>query len=364
MAKAIHPDKADWIKSGDEDINQILPDLSPQEKSYLELITDESYSKLVEKVQRYIGVEITDRNLPSLVAMLFAAVQKVKILEASHKKTLEELALTTVLELPEFKIVQEAYTNDEVSFKIELGQPTAADFKLDDKPEEKGELSEMEKLNQQLADMFGDKDISSDKVRRRFANLLITGGAFSKMYLFHMVDQKLTRINDQLPKLYGALGVLAELGYWLTPDGVEETAARNPQQAAGVEQVVPDGDKYIIKAKAVSFPYLMHEIVKGIYEWISLDPDTQKLLGKEKLEHETRDVLAGPELFKKIAAMVPGNKQGYMPLVQKKLIALEPSDIKEILAQSDKGKKKFSDLLKQSEDEWEEYKKDKNEYNQ
>jgi hypothetical protein len=177
------------------------------------------------------------------------------------------------------------------------------------------------------------------------------------MYLFHLVEEKLTHIAPELPKLYGALGVLAELGYWVTPDGVEETAASSAAQSAGVESLEKDeSGVWVITAKAITFPYLMHELVKGIYEYLSLSKDTEGLMKGERLKHETRDVLAGPALFKKIFALVPAERQKYMPLIQKKLIALNPKDAQEIIGQSDKGKQLFQEIMDKSEQEWESYK--------
>jgi RNAse (barnase) inhibitor barstar len=360
MPRLIHPDKENWIKSGDEEINALLPTLSDKEKSYLALITSENYDTMVKNIEKYLGVQATSaRNLPSLPSILMGGVRKTIQLEAKHRAQLEELALNTVLNLEEFQMVQEAYINDEIRFQVKLDQPTAADFKLGQKDEE---LTPEESLNQELANILDGKDLSDVNTRRRFANLLITGGAFSKMYLFHLVDEKLKAINPELPKLYGGLGILAELGYWMAPDGVSEMAANNAEQSAGVEEVVPDGDAYIIKAKAITFPYLCHEIVKGIYEWLSIDPDMKAAMGKEKLEHETRDVLAGPALFKKISAMIPAGKQYLMPLIQKKLIALPTKSAQAILAAGEEGKQIFNDLLTQAEAEWDEYKKNKSDY--
>lgn len=356
----IHPDKQEWIRQGDEEVNKLFPTLSNKEKSYLSLITSENYNEMVSNIEKYLGVTPTRTNLPSLVSALFQSVNKVIQIESQHKTALEELALNTVLNLEEFKIVQEAYINDEVRFQVKLEQPTRADFKLDDTPKN-GDLSELEQLNQDLANILDGKDLKDVPTQRRFANLLITGGAFSKMYLFHMVEGKLKAINQQLPKLYGALGVLAELGYLISPDGVEEAAASGDQQA-GVEEVVPEGDIYIIKAKGLTFPYLIHEIVKGVYEWLSISPETKSVLGKEKISQETRDVLVGPALFKKIIGMVPAGKQYLMPLIQQKLISIPTKDAQEVLSQSDKGKQIFNELVNKSEQEWNEYKKNKADY--
>lgn len=355
----IHPDKMNWINKGDEDINALLPNLSPAEHSYLQLITSESYKTLVANLKKYIGYHPTKQDLPEVVGLLFSAQQKAIALEAKHVPQLEELALNTVLGLEEFHIVQEAYVNGEVKFQVSLSQPSVSDYQIDEPQAPEGGLTEEESLNAEFARMFGDVNLNDAATRRRLANLLITGGAFSKMYLFHLVEPKLNVISPELIKLYGILGVAAELGYWCAPDGIEQAEA-----GVGVEEVKPDQDgTYTIKAKATTFPYLIHEIVKGIYEWLSIDPEMKQIMGGEKLEHETRNVLTGPAIFKKIINLVPSDKQQYMPLIQKKLIALPTIDAQEVLKQSPRGKSLFNQLIAQSESEWEQYKQDKSTYN-
>lgn len=66
-ADIIHPEKKRWMQSGDEELNKILPNLSEEEKSYLQTITSESYKEVVAMIEKYTGKTVTQATLPSLV---------------------------------------------------------------------------------------------------------------------------------------------------------------------------------------------------------------------------------------------------------------------------------------------------------
>jgi len=358
---AIDVGKKKWMKTGDSQLNALLPTLSDEEKSYLELITSEEYKKLVDRVEKYTGIKVKKSNLPSLVQLLFSTVGEVVDIEKSHKKQLEELAFNTVLSLDEFKMVEEAYLNDEVAFDVKLGEPDLSRLlDVDDEQSDDDELSDDEMLNMQLAEILDD--ISPEAIKRRLSNLFTSGGAVNKLYLFNVVSDKLKQIDKDLPNMYGIITSLAQLGYWVAPSGVEISAASSSDKSAGSSEVVPKDDKYVIKARAVSFPYLMHEMVKGIYEWLSLDPELGKQMQKDTLGKETEDIIVGPKLFKILINYVPSNKQYLMPLIQKKVINLDKSDVKEIFAKSNNGNKIMKDIIADAETEWEDYELKKSEY--
>jgi len=350
-ADVIHPQKKEWMRTGDPELNALLPTLGDEEKSYLETITSKNYADLVAKIQQYTGVELTQENLPTLVSLLRSTLQNVMSLERAHKQYLEEMALMLVFDVPEFKMVEDAYLSDQLRFDIKLEPPTMEDlFPAGMAEPEEGGLSDAEELNQDLADSF--EGIDPERLKRRLANLITTGGSALKMHLFALMDERLSAIDSDLPKKYGILATLAMLGYWVTPEGVEKGAAAS---AAGSSQVVPKDDIYTIKARAVTFPYLVHEIVKGIYEWLSLRPEQQEIMGKETIDQETRDFLAGPEIFKTISAYLPQDRQELLPLVQKLMADLSPSDIKDVLSKSSEGRFTMNKLIAQAQKMWDEY---------
>ena len=347
-ADIIHPEKKRWMQSGDEELNKILPNLSEEEKSYLQTITSESYKEVVAMIEKYTGKTVTQANLPSLVYLLQASLNKITEVETSHKKYLEELTLTAVFKIPEFKMVEEAYMSEELKFDIKLDTPDLSRA-LEEMPpaEEETNLTPEEQFNAEL--FSGFSDLSEEKLKRRFANMLISGGAMSKFELFREVESSLNRIDPNLTKLYGIVSALAQLGYWVTPFGVEMGAAGGEGTKGGSEEVKPQGNIYVIKARAVNFPFLVHEVIKGIYEWIALDPEHQVAMQHDTIGGETKDIMSGPGVFKTIASYFTPEQQELMPVVQKRLPKLSPQQIKDVLAKSDSGKKIMDTLIKDAE---------------
>ena len=322
-----HPDKQAWIDTGDDVINAMMPDLSDKEQSYLKMITSEQYDLIVAKLEKYAGLNADNFELPKLMSIGFQTLQSVIKTERAHKKDLEEMAVNLVLDQPEFAKVKEAIDEGYLTIKLSLEQPQAGDYKTPEAPEE-GELSDEEEFNAMMFDTF--KHLDDKAIRRRFSNLMIQGSAVNKLYLYNLIENELKMIDNKLPNQYGILGILAEIGYWATPDGIEQAAAEGSGQA-GVSKITPKGEGYELSVKGLTFPYLVHELVKGIYEWFSLRKEFQGIMDKEKISDETRDMLAGPGIYRKVVNMVPVDKQELMPLIQKKLLELQPDDLKKIL---------------------------------
>ncbi len=350
-SKFIHRSKKKWIETGDEQLDKLLPNLSDKGQTYLEMITSSSYQELVKRLESYMKKDASKIRLPQLVSIVYQSLIDVQEIESSHKEKLEKLALDSVLELEEFEMVKDAYENGVVKFDVQLGE---AELRLEDfdTDVQGNDLSPAEELNMELADELEDENENS--LIRKFANLLIQGSSTLKLYLFNLLKPELNAIDSRLLDYYGILAVFAQLGYWLSPTGVEQEAAKIV--AAGSSEVIPEGDMYTIKVRAVTFPYLVCDLTKGIYEWISLKPELKDVMSKEEIEGETQDIIVGTELSKIISSYIPTGKQKLLPLIRKKLLSLSSSKIKEILAKSEKGKSIMSSIIRQSEEEWGKYK--------
>ena len=129
--------------------------------------------------------------------------------------------------------------------------------------------------------------------------------AIGSMYLFNNLKDELNKINDKLFYKYGIVSSVGELGYFVFDPRRSMTMFQATAQ--GSEQVIPKEDKYVIKARATTFPYLVQELVKGIEELLSTDPDksvpekrVEKKLKGDYVEQEIKDTVAGPELAKHI----------------------------------------------------------------
>jgi len=345
----VHPQKKQWIETGDPELDALLPTLSEGTQTYLEMISSQAYKDMVKRLERYTGAHAEDIELPRLFSVVYQSLQSVQDIEKSHTKELEQLALETVLNLPEFKMVKEAYEEGDVKFDIKMG-PAELNISPDMKAEE-GELSEAEEINLDLAQVLEDADDAM--LRRRLQNLLIQGNATLKTYLFNLVSDKLRTIDPDLIQMYGILAVAAQLGYWITPFGIEGAG----ESGVGSEEVIPEGDDYVIKVRALNFPYLIHELVKGINEWTLLDKSLEGAMKKDTLARETEDIIIGPQLSKILSSYIPSSKQELFPLVQKMFTKLSRKEVKEVFAQSRQGDRIMQNLIDEAEDEWDDYKR-------
>jgi len=352
--KFIHGSRKNWIEKGDPDFSKIFPDLSNNEQSYLEYITSAAYQKMVERLEYYLGEDAENLNLPSIVGCFLQSLSVIQDVEKKHTETLERIALQLVLSLDEFEMVKDAYESEQVLFDIALGE---AELDVPEVEPEEG-LSDAEELNLSLAEEF--KNASDEaRLQRRFANILIQGGSMLKMYLFKMINKELQELDERLPTLYGILATAAQVGYWNFPKNYSISKEHAQASAGGSEQAVPTNDIYTIKVRATCFPYLVYELAKGIYEWISLNEEHKQVLAKDSFDDEVDDTIVGPEVFSSIQKMVKNQK--LFPLIQKKLVASPRSTVKEILSNSDRGKQILKSIEQEAADEWEEYKRQRDE---
>lgn len=359
MAKdLIHPSKKQWIQAGgDPELQELLPSLSSEEQTYLQMITSRSYEQLVDRLTRYTGIEPEARNLPRIVGLVYQSLQEVISIESEHKKELEQLALDFIFSFDEFKIVKEAVENEEVSFQLSLKQP---DIRLPVQGEGEDEegLDDSEEMN--LALGKGLQDVTPAVLRKRLADLLIQGAAVQKTYAFHMVSKELESIDPKLVNLYGILACAAQLGYWAAPEGVEAAAASGGGKA-GAEEVVPVDDAYVVRVQAICFPYLVHELVKGIYSWISTREEFSSIPSRG-VEGETPDIIVGPEISKAINQYVPSDKQHLITLVNKLVLDLDKEEIHQVLLRTEEGRRIMQGILRDAQDQWEEYQRSKVDY--
>ena len=350
----VNPQRKQWIESGGGDLSKILPDLSDAEQTYIEMVTSAAYQQLLNRFKHYTKQDPSSINLPQLVTSVQSALHQLSIIEKDHKERLEQICVDTVLNLPEYTMVKEAYHNDEVRLDVQLG-PAELQLTMPEGDDENN-LQPEEQLNEELFEELVDAD-DPRVLRRRFANLLIQGNASLKFYLFNLVTKDLQKINPSLPELYGIVSTLVQLGQWMMPPGIEELAAQTPEAQMGSEEVIPQDDKYTIKVRAICFPYLLHELVKGIDEWASLSEDQKEGMKQDSFTKETEDMLVGPGVVQTIAAYLPADKLYLLPLVKKKVIALSRDEVKSVLKHTPEGEEIMETIIDESEYDWDTYKK-------
>jgi len=322
----IDPSKRAKIEDEKDYVEQILPDLGPEADRYLEIITSESY----------------------MAMLAIKALNDVKRAESGMKQQLEKIAVDVVLDLQEYDIIKGLVEDGSIIIDAKLGNADLTKAVTTDKMDEEmpNGLTVAENLNIQVNTMLGDK--TEGKLRRTLANYMTQGDATNKMFLFNLVSDKLDALSPNLSKKYGVLAAITQIGYYMTPDFPITSDIVN-MAAVGSEQVIPTGDKYTIKVRAMTFPYLVHELVKGFGDYLSMDIASQEELDTETLDDETKQIMAGPALEMQLRSLVPKEKIEYLPLIKKLFYKLPIETIKEILAGGMKAKYHMDNLIDTAE---------------
>lgn len=286
------------------------PAIPEGEKDFIELIASKRFKDSVEKVRRYLGdtTVIQGRNsLMNLMGMVMGGLRKISMIEIQNKEYLENLAVDLVkkeLGIPEGSLQFDA--------KLVLG-PMSAAGGMKTQSEEPDE-EDVEKAFEHKEDLedFADafEKFNLERSKRRFLNSLIQGAAFKGGHMYVLVGEELNRLDPELLELYGITQSLMEHLYWLYPD-MEGMAGSGGGQM-GQSEIDDQTDPPTVKARANTFPLLIHELVKGVYEIFGTHglPDDPKqaemvLAAEDTLPAEIWDSRLGPIFWEKFTNTYP-----------------------------------------------------------
>ena len=353
----IDPSKRAKIEDEKDYVEQILPDLGPEADRYLEIITSESYQQNIKRVAHYLGISVSEvqnkfPNYPTMAMLAIKALNDIKRAESGMKQQLEQIAVNLVLDLPENKLIKQSVEDGYVKIDAKLGNADLTKAVTADKMDEEmpNGLTVAENLNIQLNTALGGD--TEGKLRRTLANYMTQGDAVNKLFLFNTISDELDALSPNLSKKYGVLAAVTQIGYYMTPDFPITSDIVN-MAAVGSEQVIPTGENYTIKARAMTFPYLVHELVKGFGDYLSMDVASQEELDTETMDDEIKQIMAGPALEMKLRKLIPADKIEYLPIVKKLFYKLPIETIKDILLGGMKGQSYMNSLIKQAEESME-----------
>lgn len=351
----------------------------------IEILASESFKDSVEKVRNALGDTRPIEGNPQQIFMglmgtamgnLSSIIQK----QSRNKQQLENLAIDLVSK--HFGLNDERYKN---VIKLEANlvsgpmssvqgmrtspeqysrQDVVKAFKNADKHKEElekfaQEFEEMgvefdwEKGEEIVAKKMEDvamKEFEGQKNKRRLVNSLVQGAAFNLGHLFNQLNDEINEIDPQLNDLYKVSQAVMEHLYWIYPN-VEQMASSGQGQLGQVEikdPVTPNGP-YIISARAATLPLLVHELMKGVFQfmvWDSLPEDEKQasmILGSEDtLPGEVWDSLLGKAFYKRLLQIMPAEFNNFISSDDKsqniiqlylinKISLLSPDDIKNLM---------------------------------
>lgn len=357
--------KQGWYKDPRR-VEKVFPPSEPGAKQrHMEKITQDSYDEAMKKLQHYTGVAPETATPMGLMTTILGAINQVTAKQEPHRKHLEDLALKLSLSLPEFKMFADLIKSGAIKMDAKLSKPSLKKAKKqedDDEEEKEGNL-EIEEI---MADELSELDDAV--IRRQFGRMMGQGNAVNKLYLYQMANEELNKMDPDLVKLYGTLSSIVHAFYYAGPalnitgegeeDEEEDDELRDAMEnaAVGSVQVIPNEDgTYTIKARSPFFPYLVHEIVKGFYDYLSMDLVSNEELAKETLPQEQIEIMSGPQLYKNFSVLIPSNKHHLMPMVYKLLLREPIPNMQAVIAGNEKGKSVINNLIAKAQQTMDEY---------
>lgn len=325
--KYMHPTKKKYVEKlpshEKEIVTGMYPSLDADNQAYLELITSATYKRCIERLAKYLGLSLEElhRQHPSfssLYNIILTNFFNTLEAERNYKEELQILAVETVLELPEFKVVKEMVNDGLLTIDAQLETPDLSRAITQNELKSKdGKLTTAEKDTKQLATEFVKPELDPEILAKRsFAKTLTQGNAVNKFYLFHLVEDRLKEINPDLPKMYGIVCAGTQASYYGMPM-IEMSKIFVDGAAVGSAEVEDDAT---IKARGANFPILVHEIVKGIYNWLTYDIATQDELDRETLDQEVLELMSGEEIYNNFRKLIGVNDQYLIPFIVKDLL--------------------------------------------
>ena len=354
--------------------HQAFPDVDKDgiPDNFEELIASQRFQDVVQKVKDATGVENIDpQTLMSLQPMLMQAAQRVMEIESQNKQALETLAVDLVVN-------EMGIPEGDLQFDAKLEKPNTEGMQTKPQEKKKKKKKELEFPNFEMEDEAAKRlqKLDLEKQKRRFINSLIQGSSKKAHYMYHLIREKLDEIDPDLVGLYSIVMSVNDLLYWVMPDMEGMIGGGGAEQAmAGKEELDLKTDPPTIKAKGLMFPILVHELYKGVMEYVSAhglpsDPDmAEEVIGMEDtLPAEVWDLRLGPIIWEKFLEVYPDNffdideQKRIKNYFYYKFVKLEAEEFltlaKEILSGTQKGKdtvkQMIDDIVNQLKDEdWE-----------
>jgi hypothetical protein len=328
-----------------------FPAMPEMDRDYVELISSKRFKDSVEKVRRAMGNTQVIQGANPLMSLMMTAMQSLQrlmMIQAQNKEQLENLAVELVRK-------EMGISKDDMLFDAELvTQPMAPAEGMQEEPELPSE--------EEIEEFMGDVEtFDMERAKRRFINSLIQGAAFKGGHMFQLVSREINDINPQLMNLYTVSQALMEHAYWLYPD-MEGMAGGGGGQM-GQSEIDDETDPPTVKARALTFPLLVHELVKGVYETFGThglpdDPRQQEMILKaeDTLPAEIWDSRLGPIFWEKFVEAYPIDIlmdedkkviQHYLFMRFSQLNAEEFLKVAKLILSSDpRGKKVIEDMVR------------------
>jgi hypothetical protein len=352
--------------------NPAFPEGTPQ-SNFEEIMASEQFKNSIEKIKTYAGrknVRVVDGGgviqPMALVQLQMSLVRDMISKERNHKPQLEKLAIRLLKQ--DFNIPGELQTKVEDGRTIYYDGTLQYDVSLTLPVNLSDAQTEMEMQMQQEPEEVIEniEELDLEVAKRRFLNAMMAGAAFKGQYMFHMAEDEINAIDEDLITEYGLLMAITEWAYFMVPPEAAAAAASSDEQSAGSERVDFTTEPPTLICRAKSFPILCHEIVKSYMEYMSAwglpqsdeenaEAKANYILNKaDFLEAENWDLMLGPNFWGRFLDAIDENELDIKSQLYIKITKMPPREfntfMKEILKKSQRGKQMMVDLANDIKD--------------
>lgn len=221
-------------------------------KIFEEVLIENRIKDLVNTFSNSTGINISDIRIST--SLLLASQNQIMAAKL-EKPIIEQLKILAE------KIVREQYNLecDEITFDLEINMS------------EPIILPDEVNVEKRVSSEFRQTD-DLDIIKKRTINALGQGAALKSHYIFHLYRDELNSLSNNITDYYQKLLIANDLTYFIVDDDVflDSLGGGDNNYTGGYYELNFDGDVPKIIAKAINFPLLIHEMVKGVIAFFSI----------------------------------------------------------------------------------------------
>ena len=259
------------------------------EKEYEDIFSPETMASLKGKSGESMRQMLGNKTLNQTIMRSQALLKDIIQAEDEYRDELDQLAVQMVTDA--YPIIDYA----DIKIDAKIVDPSQLDI-----PMSKGE--DPSDVN------FGADDPEKLKAKRRIINGITQGASVRGAFWFLIFREYLDSINPELVDKYNEVMKLV-FGIYDDENAIAmmlAMLAQGHKQEGGESDIEYDEntEQFVIKARALCFPMLVHEIIKGLYEIIGTEgfgldkSKNQAIINQiDKLSNEPRDLQYGKFIY-------------------------------------------------------------------
>ena len=256
------------------------------EAKYEDIFSPETLEKLKGKSGESLQQLIGDKDLMQTMRESQELLMQIAQAERGYEENLVNVAID---------IVKQAYPIIEYS-----------DIRIEASLGSGGDIQEPE--DDDNNDDGGGMDTMDLEKKRRIINGITQGASIRGSFSFLLFREHLDEIDDSLVEKYNQILKLS-FGIYDNEEAIAMMLSllgqgQKMQGGESKAEYDEDADQFVVKAQAICFPMLVHEIVKGLYEIIGTEgfgsdrEKNQAIIGKvDKLSNEPEDLRYGKFIY-------------------------------------------------------------------